>query len=227
MNFKITKEQHEWLNKNFSYEEYLFGSQLHGIANENSDYDYVRVISDDFYSLFTSLARYLPNIHSFQYTEGKDTQYVWMTESQFWRGFFSGDGNMLADIVLLSGKWGKAESLKLAYTYKVIKGYIGVTKRDLKLHKDWDKKIFHSTRSLYMAETLMRKELPTVEGIKNLYNQKRLTVEELSAKEKELREKLNTMLNNGSIDLYPNFKEHYELVQIMTNTNNIREFKYE
>ena len=68
MNCKITKEQHNWLEKNFTYKQYLFGSQLHGIANEYSDFDYLRVIPDDFYSLFTSLARYLPNVHSFQYT---------------------------------------------------------------------------------------------------------------------------------------------------------------
>ena len=34
MNIKITKEQHERLCLE-NYEEYLFGSQLHGIANEN------------------------------------------------------------------------------------------------------------------------------------------------------------------------------------------------
>lgn len=224
MNYKITKEQHDYLCK-LPFKQYLFGSQLHGIANENSDYDYARIISDDFYMSFTSLAKYLPNIHSFQYTESNKTQYVWMTESQFWRGFFSGDGNMLADIVILSGEF--ENPLHLAYTYKVIKGYIGLTKRDLRLHKDWHKKIFHSTRSLYMAETLMRKELPTVGGIIDLYNQSRLSVEALSLKEKILRDELNTMLNNGNINLYPNFTEDNELVQIMANLNNIREFRYE
>lgn len=224
MNYKITKEQHKYLCT-LPFKQYLFGSQLHGIANENSDYDYVRVISDDFYLSFTSLAKYLPNIHSFQYTEGKEVQYVWMTESQFWRGFFSGDGNMLADVVLLSGQFDNP--LHLAYTYKVIKGYIGVTKRDLKLHKDWDKKIFHSTRSLYMAEMLIKKELPNIKDVVELYNQHRLSAEVLTLKEKELRSKLNDMLNKGDIDLYPKFIESNELVQIMANTNNIKEFKYE
>ena len=224
MNCKITKEQHSYLCT-LPFKQYLFGSQLHGIANENSDYDYARIISDDFYMSFTSLAKYLPNIHSFQYTESNKTQYVWMTESQFWRGFFSGDGNMLADIVILSGMF--VNPLHLAYTYKVIKGYIGLAKRDLRMHKHWDKKIFHAVRSLYMAETLMKKELPTVGGIIDLYNQSRLSVEALSLKEKILRDELNTMLNNGNINLYPNFTEDNELVQIMANLNNIREFRYE
>lgn len=225
MNYKITKEHHDYLCNEFTYKEFLFGSQLHGIANKDSDFDYVRVIPDDFYYGFDSLAKYLPNIHSFQYSEGKDKQYVWMTESQFWRGFFSGDGNMLADIVLLSGEF--ENPLHLAFTYKVIKAYLGVTKRDLKLHKDWDKKIFHSTRSLYMAESLMDKKLPSVSEIKDLYSSERLSVETLNAKEKILRNRLNDMLNNKEIDLYPSFKEGMELWQIMADTNNIKEFKYD
>lgn len=224
MNVKITKEQHDYLCT-LPFKEYLFGSQLHGIANENSDFDYLRIISDDFYLSFNSLAKYLPNIHSFQYTQGKEIQYLWMTESQFWQGFFSGDGNLLADIVLLSGKF--ENPMFLAYTYKVIKGYLGVTKRDLRLHKDWDKKIFHSTRSLYMAEALIKKELPTIQNIKDLYNSERLTVDVLNEKEKILREELNTMLQSGKIDLYPNFKEENELVQIIASSNNTREFRYE
>lgn len=224
MNIKITKEQHEKLCE-LPFKQYLFGSQLHGIANENSDFDYLRVISDDFYLSFTSLAKYLPNIHSFQYTQGKEVQYLWMTESQFWRGFFSGEGNLLADVILLSGKF--ENILHLTYSYKVIKGYLGVTKRDLKLHKDWNKKIFHSMRSLYMAETLIKKELPTIQGIKDLYNYERLTVDMLNKKEKFLREELNTMLQNGKIDLYPHFKEENELVQIIASANNTREFRYE
>lgn len=71
MNVKITQKQHDYLCT-LPFKEYLFGSQLHGIANKDSDFDYVRVISDDFYLSFTSLARYLPNIHSFQYTQGKE-----------------------------------------------------------------------------------------------------------------------------------------------------------
>ena len=143
--------------------------------------------------------------------------------------FFSGDGNMLADIILLSGEF--ENPLHLCYTYKVIKGYLGVTKRDLKLHKDWKKKIFHSLRSLYMAECLMDKELPTVEDIKQLHinyaNDNLPTTESLIKKEKELRERLNAMLNKGEVDLFPTFKEENELIQILANTNNIKEFRYE
>lgn len=210
MNIKITKEQHERLCLE-PFKEYLFGSQLHGIANENSDYDYVRVISDDFYLSFTSLAKYLPNIHSWQYDGDNNTQYVWMTEKQFYHNLFSGDGNMLCDIVILSGNFD--DPLFLTRTYKIIKGYIGTAKRDLKLHGSWDKKRFHAVRSFYMAEKLMKKEIPTTE--------------ELKKKEVELRSALNDMLNKGEIDLYPSFSSNDDLIQLLLNANNIREFKYD
>lgn len=228
MNIKITKEQHERLCK-LDYKEYLFGSQLHGIANKNSDYDYIRVISDDFYQSFSSLAVYLPNIHSWQYDGENNTQYVWMTEKQFYHNLFSGDGNMISDVVLLSGEF--ENSLFLCRTYKIIKGYIGVAKRDLKLHGNNEKKRFHAMRSLYMADELMDNEFPTVEKIKSLYkNYSGVNLpskEYLVKKEQELRNRLNEMLNKGEVDMYPNFKEEDSLVEVMKNSNNIREFKYD
>lgn len=227
MNIKITKEQHERLCK-LDFEEYLFGSQLHGIANENSDFDYVRVISDSFYLSFNSFARFLPNIHSFQFDD-VGVQYIWMTESQFFRGLFSGDGNNLADIVLLSGKF--ENPLFICRTYKIIKGFLGVAKRDLKLHGNNSKKKFHSIRSMMMAEKLMKNKLPTVEDIqfyKNYYDTNATpTKRQLESKEQQLRFELNQMLNRGEIDLYPKFIEQDELIQILTSSNNIKEFKYE
>lgn len=224
MNIKITKEQHDRLCLG-TYKEYLFGSQLHGIANKNSDFDYLRVISDDVYSSFTSLGRFLPNIHSFQYTESKEKQYLWMTESQFWRNFFSGEGNLHADIILFSGEF--ENPLHLCHTYKVIKGYIGTAKRDLKLHSNWDKKRFHALRSFYMAEKLMKKEMPKIEDIQRLHGCVLPSSEDLKNKEQELRNKLNDMLNKGEIDLYPAFKEKDDLIQLLVSSNNIKEFKYD
>lgn len=77
-----------------------------------------------------------------------------------------------------------------------------------------------------MAETLIKKQLPTIQGIKDLYAEERLTVEELN-KKKFLREELNTMLQNGTIDLYPNFKEENDLIKIVANSKNTKEFRYE
>lgn len=224
MNIKITKELHEELCS-LPYRDYLFGSQLHGIATEDSDTDILRVISDGFYERFTSPARYLPNIHSWQYTEGKETQYVWMTEAQFWRNLFSGDGNMISDIILLSGLF--LDAMKYCRTFKIIRGYLGVAKRDMKLHGNWEKKRFHAFRSLYMARCLMDGVKPSVEDIKALKSNEIPTTESLIAREKMLREELTEMLNNKEIFHYPVFEEKDELVNIMAQANNTIEFKYE
>lgn len=228
MNLKITREQHNYLEQIYDYKEYLFGSQLHGIANKESDFDYIRVIEDDFYFEFGTLAKFLPNIHSFQF-DSDDTQYVWMTETQFYHNLFSGDGNMVADVVLLSGEFN--DSLFLCRTYKIIKAYIGVAKRDLKLHGNSDKKKFHALRSMYMAESLIDNHIPTVDGIQLLYKNYGgcylPSLETLKDKEQTLREKLNTMLNKGEIDLYPKFQEEASLAQLMSSSNNLKEFKYE
>ena len=142
----------------------------------------------------------------------------------FYKNLFSGDGNMCADVVLLSGCF--PNPLFLCRSYKIIKGYIGVAKRDLKLHGNQEKKRFHAFRSLMMAEKLMNNELPTVKDIVNLKNMELPNKDTLNEKERVLREELNKMLDNGKITLYPTFKEKDTLADIMVQSNQIREFKY-
>ena len=224
MNFKINTTQHHYLCS-LKYKEYIFGSRLHGIATENSDSDYIRVIDDSFYDNFKTEARFLPNIHSWQYDDSdNNTQYVWMTEKQFYHNLFSGDGNMIADVVLLSGEFDN--SMFLCRTFKIIKSYLGVAKRDLKIHGNLVKKRFHAFRSIYMAKCLMDNRLPSVDGIKHLKTIELPTCEELFEQEKEQRGLLNNMFNNKLIPTYPEFKEDDSLAQIMLDCNNIGEFKY-
>lgn len=227
MNIKITKEQHERLCKTW-FKEYIFGSQLHGIATENSDEDYIRLyLFDDVFPLeMFSMPYYLPNIHSFQYDDvNNDKQYVWMSEEQFWRNLWSGDGNMVADVVLLSGEWG--DPLHLCRTYKICKAYLGVAKRDLKLHGGIEKKCFHAYRSLMMAEKLMDNVLPTVQDIIDLKASNLPSTDVLKYKEGALRDRLNLMYNNGEILSYPKFEVDDTLLGMMFDSNNIKEFKYE
>lgn len=137
----------------------------------------------------------------------------------------SGDGNMLADIVILSDEFEEG-SMLLTRTYKVIKGYLGVAKRDLKLHGDQDKKRFHAFRSLMMANMLMDNKLPTVEDIIELKGGILPDKKTLEMLEREYRTRLNTMLDKGELNMYPKFEESDDLVNIMFMSNNIREFKY-
>ena len=227
MNIKITKEQHERLCKTW-FKEYIFGSQLHGIATENSDEDYIRLypFDDAFPSEMFSMPYYLPNIHPFQYDDvDSNKQYVWMSEEQFWRNLWSGDGNMVADVVLLSGKF--SDPLHLCRTYKICKAYLGVAKRDLKLHGGVEKKRFHAYRSLMMAEKLMDNVLPTTQDIVDLKASNLPSTDALKYKEGALRDRLNLMYNNGEILSYPKFEVYDTLLGMMFDSNNIKEFKYE
>jgi hypothetical protein len=234
MNIKIDKEQHEWLTSNVNFDEFLFGSRLLGNAKEDSDFDYLRVYKDsEIIYYFHTLGKFLPNIHAFQYTEGKEAQYIWMSESQFWKNFFSGDGSLLTDIVLYYRESQSWDALKLSYTYKVIKGLLGVTKRDLKKHKDWTKRMIYAEKSLYMAECLMDRKLPCFIEIKEILNKNhglnfsQEAIQILKEKEEYLRKRLNSMLDNNEIAYYPEFKEETLLIDLMVSSNNIKEFRYE
>lgn len=220
MNIKISKEQHERLSSH-EYDEFLFGSQLHGIATEESDSDYIRLYwYEDVFDV--GIESFLPNIHSFQYDDVENNkQYVWLTHQQFWRNLWSGDGNMLADVVIFDERF--EDKLQLVRTQKVIKGYLGVAKRDLKLHGNNEKKRFHAFRSLEMAEMLMMYAIPTSGDIVALKAQKLPTKGELMSREKELRAKL---IKDESIPMYPNFSQSDPLLRLMVNSNNIKEFNY-
>lgn len=223
MNFKITKESNDELSKIFT-KEYPFGSRLHGVATEESDYDYIRIIPESFYDRFTTKAKYLPNIHSFQYEDiENNSQYVYLTETQFYRNLFSGDGNMIADIVLLSGEF--EDAMVLCRTYRIIKGFLGVAKRDLKLHGNIEKKRFQSARCLYMARCLINNIQPKIEDIQMMKEHIIPDVKDLSFIELELRNVLNAMYNNNLITGFPVFKEEDILVKIMTDANNMKEYR--
>lgn len=131
---------------------------------------------------------------------------------------------MVADVVLLSGKFNN--TLHLCRTYKICKAYIGVSKRDLKLHGNVEKKRFHAYRSLMMAEKLMDNVLPTTQDIIDLKASTLPSKEELFEKERELRKRLNDMYNKGEITLYPKFEVDDDLLGMMFDSNNIKEFKY-
>lgn len=220
MNIKITKEEHERLCK-VPYEEYLFGSRLFGTATENSDYDYIRVYSYE--DVFPIRSLTLPNIHSFQ-VDLEGVQYIWMTEEQFWGGLGSGDGTMQSDIIMFGDSFEEDFALDICRTYNVIKAYLGVAKRDLKLHRD-DKKRFHAHRSIYIAQELKKGFLPKLEIIQkipdNLADRNQLDV--WCA---DLRKEVNEMYDNGELVRYYVEDTGDSLLDKMQSANNIKEFKY-
>lgn len=235
MNVKINKETFDYIVTYTKY-KFLFGSRLHGIANKHSDTDYLIILSNKLEDNFTTIAKYLPNIHSFQYDDTEhNTQLVLMTEKQFYQNLFSGDGNMLVDVVILDSNFKLMNNdcstqqgiLFLTKTYRIIKGYLGVAKRDIKLHGDNEKKRFHAMRSLYMAEELMENKLPSIKGIQNLKKLPLLQKEKLIEKEAALRKELNKMLDDRLITHYPQFTEDDVAIQIINESNNTINFKYD
>lgn len=234
MNIKINKAQHLELCK-LNYQEFLFGSRLHETNNEKSDYDYVRLIDDDFYNGFDTIALFLPNIHNFQYDDVENnTQYIWMTIQQFYSNLFSGDGHVASDIILFNKKFSDnyliEDTLFLTRTYKNIKGYLGLAKRDMKFFNKSDKKKFHTLRGLYIADSLINNNLPDINYIKELkkhLDYEHLTLSAVQMKLDELRKLSNSLYESNDLTLYPVFKERNSLIQLLTNANNIKEFKYD
>lgn len=222
MNIKISKEQHQRLCA-VSYIEYPFGSRLFGTHTDESDYDYIRVYN---YDEVFDIKSYHPNIHSFQYDDVENnSQYIWMTKEQFYGCMYSGDGTMQTDILMFSGKFTYEKALNVCRTYKVIKAYCGVAKRDVKLHNT-DKKRFHAQRSIYIASCLIKGELPKLDYIRNIPNNllSRNTLIKLAD---ETRKEANQMYMDGKLNNYYVPKTDDDLLNLMIGANNIKEFKYD
>lgn len=230
MNLKISKEHHERLSK-YITNKYLFGSRLFGTHHENSDYDYIAIYDyEKVFGITENKFGQYPNIHSLQFDDVENnTQYVWMSQKQFNKILHSGDGTMLSDVVLFNdvGMTDK-EKLSLCRTYKIIKAYCGVAKRDIKLHPNSMKKRFHAVRSIYTATCLMDGVMPKKDTIQ--YIQKYIGVmaslNEISDLISEARMRSNKMLENGELSHYNIPTTGDDLLDVLLGTNNIGEFKY-
>lgn len=227
MNIKITKEQHLRLCE-LEFKEYIFGSHLHRTNNINSDKDILRVIKDNIiFNNSNTLGKYLPNIHIFQYDDiENNTQYVWMTEYQFWYNLFSGDGHIISDIILLTDYF--ENPLFLCRTYKIIKGYLGLVKRDLKYYDKNKKKQLHCIRGLYIARCLINNIKPNIDNMNQLLSvfgetyDREMIRRELS----ELKDVASKMYEYQELTNYPIFNEKDDLVSKVILANNIKEFTY-
>lgn len=228
MNLKITKLEHGRLLKGL-ITKHLFGSRLFGTATENSDTDYVCLY--DFETVFGIDERsfqHYPNIHSFQYDDfDNKTQYIWMTVKQFAQGLFSGDGTIISDIILFTPDIIKDTRLESCRSYKVIKAYCGVAKRDLKLHPKNIKKRFHVMRGIHIANSLMSNLVPTVEEIQDIQkNIERYKVMDMVYAVDDARTRATEMLDSGELTPYLIDETNDPLLNKFLYMNNIGEFKY-
>lgn len=220
MNIFITKEEHEILQLRTT-DTLIIGSHLYKTNNENSDIDYLCI-----YKPFeTDIYSGLPNIHQFQYKdEGID--YIYTSEIQFWKNFYSGDSTINVDVILFNEKQPIKRRIERCRSYKIIKAYIGFAKRDLKYAKEGNHKLIHAKRSLYCAECLINNILPDLERIKSFYYEN-LRLVDLVAEEKELRTICNNLYQENKLLNYSLPYTNNRLVEKLLQANNTKEFKYE
>lgn len=220
MIIKINKEEHLRLQE-WKETEFVFGSWLYGTNNENSDKDILVIYNPPVnWEVYTN---YLYLRHCFHYDDKENSkQYVYTTPKQFMTLIYEGDNTIFSDILLLTDKFFLINmDLK---TYKIIKCYLELVKRDLK-EKSF-KKIFHAERGLYIAECLLDNKQPLKKDIQEIY--KNLSKREyLRLKENILRSRLSELFTKDEIKFYPEHKTEDDLLNKLLNTNNIKEFKYE
>lgn len=220
MNIKITKKEHSRLQE-WKIEEHIFGSKLYGTNNENSDEDILVL-----YSLpvdWEENTNYIPLKHCLQYDDVENNkQYVYVTSKQFCTLLYEGDNTIFSDIILFNKQL--PNSYTTLTTYKIIKCYLGLAKRDLK--EKTLKKLQHAERGLYIADCLLSKVPPLKEDIIALHNSPR-TRERLILEEESLRRQLNEMFKKDEIKFYPELFSDDELLNKLVNANNIKEFKYD
>lgn len=227
MNIHINKKQHDYLSQLVVRTETI-GSKLYGTNSDKSDTDLLCIYEMELNSLTNYLTRF-PSIHQFQYKDiDANIDYIYCTEQQFFHNQASGDSTINSDILLFNGQ--DDTLLDMCATYKVIKGYLGFAKRDLKQYKEGKHKIIHARRGLYCAEKLLNYEQPSVSDIQHFYTIE-YDVTELIQYEKDLRSQLTYKLNKNEIQYHyiPQIidKDTDEyLFQILLNSNNIKEFKY-
>jgi len=220
MNIRITKSEHLFLQTQLTH-TIKIGSHLYGTNNENSDVDFLCIYKTSDIELYSGL----PNFHQFQYKD-KESNIDWnyCSELQFWKNLNSGDSTINADIILFTNLF--PNKLDLCRTYKIIKAYLGFSKRDLKdVKKENNRKIIHAARSLYCAESLINNSLPDISFIQNIYI-KPLSLDELKQKENDLRQEANRLYEGNFLANYYIADCKNELWQKLLNSNNTKEFRY-
>lgn len=126
---------------------FLFGSRTYGTHREDSDYDYLSIVS---YDSGDMVLQYKSDRTDTIYTDWK----------HFHKNIETGASTVNFE-VLHTNKYYEIfhdhndEYLLKYYTTKMAKAYLGYAKRDL----EFPDRIFHVNRCLYMADKIMKKEI--------------------------------------------------------------------
>lgn len=215
MNLQITDKNLFNTLSSASIGEFYFGSHLFGLNDENSDVDWMIVYNkteDETFSFNWS-------DHNFQFkTTNRD--YLLVSLQDFVRNLLNGNSTYFFE--LIHDEQIKDSSLRFLYdhrnwfyNYSTIKGYLGLTKRDLKFSIKDHKRFSHAYRSILSAEKIYynneysnsfeSNEFEMMRKFKyDLYSKdaKWKFLEEFKEREKDLRSKISEDLNHKRINRF-------------------------
>ena len=237
MNIHLTEAEFNELNKRVILTVRV-GSELYGLNNKKSDSDLLSIYAapvDNLHSL-------VQTHHQFQY-KSNNTDYLLCSLQSFVRNIILGDSPLNFE-ALDSEAIRNHEDLSFLYNfrsnlnnYQLIKGYLGLARRDLKMFKKdkSSKKMFHCLRGFLTAKTLFGgKEYNN--DFSSFTDQERLTLklikndelpvvdlgvlaDELSFKIDSFRKDLNEKLENNKIEKVMSLDKLSELDNWLINVS--------
>lgn len=221
MNIIINEEQRSKLWSRKIGTGVIFGSQLYGTANSHSDTDILY-----FYQDFEDVG--VPQVNCFQFKKDNIDE-IWVGTKQFWHLFNKGDSSIFTEYVLFSSNL--LDVLAYCRTYNVIKGLLGLVKRDCKIgikFKNY-RKIKFAIRCLYLAEELLKGEYPSIVEMNKLtkLSSNDDYVNGIMSNYEELRTELNRQYENDELNKYYIPKISNSVHQLLVNSNNLKEWKYD
>ncbi len=200
--------------------EVEFGSNLYGLKNKDSDTDIMLIYLDSEFDKNSCFK----NHHQFQYKdEENNIDYIITSLSSFIKNLCSGDSTINIEIVQ-SGVFKNHEQLWFLddykddfLTYKVLKSFLGLSKRDLtdynkqKTIRDKNKAIFHGIRGYVFAKDIsfnkkLRMDVSNLidyDYIMNLNNdnERKTIANNYLNSIKHLRDDSNLLHDNGKLNL--------------------------
>lgn len=150
MNIHITQEQFDVLMPH-STEKYIIGSYYYDYATENSDTDILCIYDSNqldmsvlySYGIFSNL--------QLQYKDLENKMdYVFTTRPQFWGNLLSGDSQINLEVALFELNYDPA----YFKSFKILRGLLGVAKRDWKASSSDINRLRHARKMLYIAKEI-------------------------------------------------------------------------
>jgi len=224
MNILIDVNLHNKLLQGW-YFKLPMGSQLYNTTTRSSDSDWLVL----YYPEQNQLTTCWSNHHQMLWKNTDPLEdWVWCSFQQFFQNLISGDSPLNAE-VLFSKDFSKVleiDHLKPdLITYDLLKGYLGMAKRDL---NQWEqnplKKSFHAWKSCHFVKELLNKNLnPHSELLKETWNSfSNLDKtglfdikQELFKEVNELRLLITRSLELGNLSRYPSIETQKEIDKLL------------